>query len=242
MQFDPKLAEKVAKAAVPEVSGLSSTEADLVQSFVQVCSFLSQNPQSLSWRGRNVPDLGTQSGLEVLAQKYFAGYRASDFPGLPGTVPDAMVSEVMQAAYGYSAAECERIKLEHQHAMCAENCVGALLERYLDSVLRAYGWHWCCGDFVRAVDFLRPLPAGGWELLQIKNRDNSENSSSSAIRQGTLIQKWFRTYSRTGATNWANLPASMQGLGLSEDGFVQFVRRYLAKERQRLVAAQNSAV
>ena len=182
MQFDPKLAEKVAKAAVPEVSGLSGTVAGLVQSFVQVCSFLSQNPQSLSWRGRNVPDLGTQSGLEVLAQKYFAGYRASDFPGLPGTVPDAMVSEVMQAAYGYSAAECERIKLEHQHAMCAENCVGALLERYLDSVLRAHGWHWCCGDFVRAVDFLRPLPAGGWELLQIKNRDNSENSSSSSGR------------------------------------------------------------
>ena len=72
MQFDPKLAEKVAKAAVPEVSGLSGTEAGLVQSFVQVCSFLSQNPQSLSWRGRNVPDLGSQSGLEVLAQKYFA--------------------------------------------------------------------------------------------------------------------------------------------------------------------------
>ena len=153
-----------------------------------------------------------------------------------------MVSEVMQAAYGYSAAECERIKLEHQHAMCAENCVGALLERYLDSVLRAHGWHWCCGDFVRAVDFLRPLPAGGWELLQIKNRDNSENSSSSAIRQGTPILKWFRTYSRTGATNWANLPASMQGVGLSEDGFVRFVCQYLAHERQRWAAAQNSAV
>ncbi len=242
MQFNPKLAEQVAKAVAPAATGLSGSEAGLVQSFVQVCGFLSQNPQSLSWRGRQVPDWGTQMGLEALAQKYFAGYRASAFPSLPATVPDTMVSEVMQAAYGYSAAECERIKLEHQHAMCAENCVGALLERYLDSVLRAHGWHWCCGDFVRAVDFLRPLPAGGWMLLQIKNRDNSENSSSSAIRQGTPIQKWFRTYSRTGATNWSNVPAAMQGLGLSEAGFVQFVRQYLAQEQQRLVAAQNSAV
>lgn len=242
MQFDPILAQRVAKAVASAATAASGNETGLVQSFVQVCRFLSQNPQSLSWRGRNVPDLATQAGVEALAQKYFAGYRASDFPGRPGTVPDQIVSEVMQAAYGYSVAECERIKLDHQRAMCAENCVGALLERYLDSVLRAHGWHWCCGDFVRAVDFLRPLPAGGWELLQVKNRDNSENSSSSAIRQGTPILKWFRTYSRTGATNWANVPASMQGVGLSEDGFVQFVREYLAHERQRLAEAQNSAV
>lgn len=237
MQFNPKLAEEIAKAVAPATTELSGPEAGLVQSFVQVCSFLSQNPQSLSWRGRQVPDVTTPVGLEALARKYFTTYKASDFPALPSTVPDAMVSEVIQAAYGYSRAACERIKLEHQHAMCAENCVGALLERYIDSVLRPHGWHWCCGDFVRAVDFLRPLPAGGWELVQIKNRDNSENSSSSAIRQGTPIQKWFRTYSRTGATNWANLPTSMQGLGLSEDGFVQFVRQYLAQERQRLTRA-----
>ncbi len=224
--MDEVLAEQVARAVQAQVGG----DGARVPGFVQICRFLSEHPQSLSWRGQVKPDVATAPGLEALARKYFLASLASAFPGQPGTVPDSIVSEVMQAAYGYSAAECERIKLDHQRAMCAENCVGALLERYLDSVLGLHGWHWCCGDFVRAVDFLKPLPDGGWILVQVKNRDNSENSSSSAIRQGTDIQKWFRTYSRTGATNWPGLPTAMQGFGLSEEGFVQFVRRYLADE------------
>ncbi len=230
MLFDTERARQVAQTTW---AGAPTTPAQMA-AFVEICRFLSQHPDSLSWRGQRKPDVQTPAGLASLAGKYLAGWQASAFPGQPSTVPDAIVSEVMQAAYGYSAADCERIKLDHQRAMCAENCVGALLERYLNAVLHTHGWHWCCGDFVRAVDFLKPLPSGGWILVQIKNRDNSENSSSSAIRQGTEIQKWFRTYSRTGATNWDNLPPAMQGFGLNEAGFVQFVRRYLATEQQRL--------
>lgn len=228
--MDDMLAQQVAWAIQAEMGA----DGARVPAFVEICRFLSAHPQSLSWRGQAKPDVATAAGLEALARKYFAASLASAFPGQPGTVPDSIVSEVMQAAYGYSAAACERIKREHQHAMCAENTVGALLERYLDTVLQPHGWHWCCGDFVRAADFLKPLPEGGWLLVQVKNRDNSENSSSSAIRQGTEIQKWFRTYSRTGATNWSNLPGAMQGFGVSEAGFVAFVRRYLADERRRL--------
>jgi hypothetical protein len=140
----------------------------------------------------------------------------------------------MQEAFEYKKEDSERIKREHQNAMSAENCVGALLERYLDSVLRKHGWHWCCGDFVKAIDFISMDEQGGWLALQVKNRDNSENSSSSAIRDGTPIQKWFRSFSRTGATNWENLPSSTQGCGLSEAGFIAFVRRYLDSEKARL--------
>lgn len=117
--------------------------------------------------------------------------------------------------------------------MCAENCVGALLERYLDSVLRANGWHWCCGDFVKAIDFVGRNTDGSWLALQIKNRDNSENSSSSAIRNGTPIQKWFRSFSKTGLTNWGNLPELMQGYSLSEEGFISFARTYLELEVEK---------
>jgi len=133
----------------------------------------------------------------------------------------------MHAAYGYSLEDCEKIKLTHQQSMCAENAVGALLERYIDSVLRNYGWHWCCGSFVKAIDFIKRAENGNWYELQIKNRDNSENSSSSAIRNNTQIQKWFRTRSRTGETNWNKLPPLMQGHGLSEGGFRLFVETYL---------------
>jgi hypothetical protein len=71
---------------------------------------------------------------------------------------------------------------------------------------------------------------GRWDALQIKNRDNSENSSSSKVRAGTNIQKWFRSFSMTGATNWPNLPTLMQGYGLSEEGFNKYVEDYLHAE------------
>lgn len=208
-------------------------QQELITAFVEVCRFVSENPGSLSWRGNIKPNVKTQAGLERLAERYFMGYLCSDFPAQPGTVPDKTVSIVMEVAYGHPAQSCERIKVEHQQSMCAENCVGALLERYIDSVLRGHGWYWCCGAFVRAVDFIKKGNNGSWIVLQVKNRDNSENSSSSAIRNGTDIQKWFRTYSRTGQTNWHKLPPAMAGLGLSEDGFIAFVRRYLTEEQRR---------
>lgn len=211
-------------------------ERGLVVAFVEVCRFLSENPDRISWRGNAKPNVATQAGLERLAEKYFSAYRRSDFPAQPGTVPDQMVSIVMQVAYGHSAETSERIKIEHQQSMCAENCVGALLERYLDSVLRQHGWHWCCGEFIKAVDFIKKNNDGTWVSLQVKNRDNSENSSSSAIRNGTPIQKWFRSFSRTGDTNWNNVPAAMMRLGLSEERFIEFATQYLTQERTRLGA------
>lgn len=206
-------------------------EKGLDDSFVAVCSFLRDNPGNLSWRGKNKPSLDDSEGLELLAEKYFKGYRKSDFPASPGTIPDEMVSIVMQFAYGYSPADCERIKIEHQYSMCAENCVGALLERYIDSILRKEGWHWCCGNFVKSVDFISKNSDGLWLPLQIKNRDNTENSSSSSVRNGTQIQKWHRSFSKKSITNWNNLPPLMQGYNLSEDGFIEFVKNYLTNNK-----------
>jgi SinI restriction endonuclease len=85
------------------------------------------------------------------------------------------------------------------------------------------------GSIVKSVDFIKPpLPdADVWTVLQVKNRDNSENSSSSAIRKGTMIEKWFRTYSKTGKTNWSNFPDEQMRTDLSEVLFQAFVKNYL---------------
>lgn len=228
MTFNIKLAKQVAS----QYSDNQNSEKGLVESFSVICSFLADNPDRLSWRSRNnIPSVDTEDGLEMLAQRYFSAYRKSDFPTVPGTIPDQMVSIVMQEAYGYSVKQCEQIKIEHQHSMSAENCVGALLERYLDSVLRSHNWHWCCGDFVKAIDFVSKTDDNKWLALQIKNRDNSENSSSSAIRSGTQIEKWFRSFSKTGKTNWNGLPKLMQGYNLSEQGFIDFVKSYLREQK-----------
>lgn len=216
---------------VSDLSGEYTADEILQNSFKIILEYLITNPERLSWRGKQRPDLHTEPGIISLCSKYFNAYRKSDYPALPTTIPDHMVSIVMHVAYGYSLDDCEQIKVTHQQSMCAENAVGALLERYIDSVLRDYGWHWCCGSFVKAIDFIKKSENGEWFELQIKNRDNSENSSSSAIRNDTNIQKWFRTKSRTGETNWDNLPTLMQGHGLSEEGFQKFVMHYLKNNK-----------
>jgi len=60
--------------------------------------------------------------------------------------------------------------------------------------LIAYGWHCAWGETIRSVDFC----SEDGQLLQIKNRSNSENSSSSRVREGTNIIKWFRVNALTG--------------------------------------------
>ncbi len=229
MTFDIELARRIGVANSTE----AGNEIGLAESYANVCAYLADNPSSLSLSGKSKPDLKTEDGLIKLAGKYFSSFRSSNFPSTPNTVPDEMVSVVLQYAYDHPKQDCARIKLQHQQSMAAENCVGALLERYLDSVLRQYGWHWCCGSVVKAIDFVRKNNDDSWLSLQIKNRDNSENSSSSAIRKNTIIEKWFRTFSRTGKTNWDNLPPLMQGYGLSEDGFLQFVRTYLKNKKPK---------
>lgn len=230
-----KIAESVCK---------NDDERSLISSFVDVCSFLAEFPNELSWRTSKLspvkPDAKTEDGLMILANRYFEAYRRSDFPVEPSTIPDEMVSVIMERAYGYSYEECQKIKLEHQHAMCAENCVGNLLERYLDSELRQSHWSWCCGEFVKAIDFIGRNENNEWVALQIKNRNNSENSSSSAIRDGTRIQKWFRSFSkdtkkgRPSFTNWEKLPSLMQGYNLNEEDFKKFVVQYIKKEKTNI--------
>lgn len=77
--------------------------------------------------------------------------------------------------------------------MSAENNNGLILEEYLAHVLEKYGWIWCSGETVKAIDFVYLNEDKNESiLLQIKNKYNTENSSSSAIRKGTEIIKWNR--------------------------------------------------
>ncbi|MGF3065774.1 SinI family restriction endonuclease [Facklamia sp. P12950] len=102
----------------------------------------------------------------------------------------------------------------HAIYMSAENFNGAILEEYLSTILEPIGWIWCSGSVYRAIDFCL-LDYDDNEnnsvMLQVKNKYNTENSSSSAIRSGTTIIKWNRL-NRPDSTdlskpipNWENL-------------------------------------
>lgn len=203
--------------------------------FEVLVKFLRDNPDRLSLRNRSKSiQFELDEKIPELYESYIRATEQKLTLSRPTTIPDSAVSVILQQCCGFTPGQTEQIKVEHQLSMSAENLVGALLERYIAQVLEPHGWVWCAGDFVRAIDFIKYNKSTKlWEAVQIKNRDNTENSSSSAIRHGTTIEKWFRTYSkpskkRATNTNWENFPEVEFRDQLSEEGFLQFIRDYLA--------------
>lgn len=111
-----------------------------------------------------------------------------------GSCSDPAIQTIVQIAMNADEEFASRMSAYHNLFMSAENIQGNLLEEYISLAARPYGWIWCNGNVLRAVDF---CSSDGGVLLQIKNKSNTENSSSSAIRTGTTIEKWYRLGTRT---------------------------------------------
>lgn len=207
-----------------------SVDPSLADQFSIVGAFLMDNPSLVPRIPRHAEPFGSEAAFRHIGQRFADGRRPRR-PSEPSTIPDPVVSLVMREYFGLGDEFLAQIAREHSLSMGAEGIVGDLLERYIASVLDDQDWIWCSGESVRSVDFLRATQANDgsyvWESLQIKNRDNSENSSSSAIRNGTDIKKWFRSKSRTGDTMWSKFPVVGASNRLSESGFQAFVVSYL---------------
>lgn len=105
------------------------------------------------------------------------------------TCSDPALAKIVKIACSLDDDEIEEMEKAHNLFMSAENIQGELLEEYIAQNVEDYGWIWCSGNTLRAVDFCK---RDGSALLQVKNKNNTENSSSSAIRNGTKIEKWYR--------------------------------------------------
>lgn len=139
---------------------------------------------------------GTDNKPEVYMVRWVGAYRngiqniPSERKALPrSTCSDPIISTIVKVAKGLKEEEIKAAEINHILFMSAENVQGGLLEEYIASQVKAYGWLWCAGQVLRAIDFCN---SDGSLCLQIKNKYNSENSSSSSIREGTPIQKWYR--------------------------------------------------
>lgn len=146
-----------------------------------------------------------------------------------GTQHDPILDEIISARLPNITGDMESIRYGHRLSMSAENIAGSLLEEFIATELLKYQWHCCWGETMRSIDFCHE----NGKLLQIKNSDNSENSSSKTVRDGTPIEHWFRRFSKTGATNW---PALNELVGitdkqnyLSEESFKNFVRKVVSE-------------
>lgn len=214
------------------VKKMNEIDSDLTEKFEKLVLCLSMNPELAPKPKSESIQQGSREHIEKLAIS-FAKSREPKTPKTPSTVPDKMVSEILNIYYDVPRDQLEEAKMLHAESMGAENIIGDLLERYIASVIEPQGWVWCSGSTMKAIDFIcPPINNGGcWRLLQIKNRDNTENSSSSAIRAGTTIEKWFRTFSRKDGTNWGAFPCVTGRSHLSEEGFISFTNNYLGDLR-----------
>ena len=147
------------------------------------------------------------------------------------TVPDEIVKVLMAYHFDLEAEEASKMEAAHAIMMTLENLTGELLEEYLDFRLKDFGWMCAWGSTIRAVDFCHPTKG----MLQVKNSDNSENSSSSSIREGTDIQKWFRRFSRKkGEYNWSALVELTGCDSLSEYDFRKYSTEVLRRNPQAI--------
>lgn len=216
-------AELIAREEMLQIS------PELVDKFSYLIRFLAEYPETApALRGASAPAIGSAEYIKRQAMA-FSKNRKPEAPKPPSTTPDEMVSVILNGYFDVPRGDLDRVKREHQLSMGAESFVGKLLERYLASVLENHGWIWCCGALVKAVDFVKPPrdAENKWRMLQVKNRDNSENSSSSAIRNGTTIDKWHRTFSRRQGANWGAFPDEAMRPFISEVAFEKYVRSYL---------------
>ncbi len=174
-------------------------------------------------------NIGGKDDDEVLAirkwiLKYLGGKdgcASKRVSNLPGTVADPIIEEIISARLtNLEQEDLEKITYAHRLGMSAENILGLILEEYLAINLSPYGWHCAWGETVKSVDFVNE----DGRLLQIKNRSNSENSSSSTVRHGTEIDKWFRIKADRVEYMWSALNTICKTNHLSEESFVQFAR------------------
>lgn len=196
----------------------NQSSIDELNSFKTIYEFLIQHPGSATWKKKINLDLYNPEQVDALFKKYVSGksFKLSQ----PRTIIDKAVKTVLVYAYNFDISTVDELLLNHQYSMLAENQIGDLLEKYLASRLEPLGWVWCSGSIVNKIDFIK-YDGKEWVLLQIKNRESTENSSSSAIRNNTNIIKWFRL-SNKGVYCWNKFPES-QSTGLNEDDFLKFV-------------------
>lgn len=189
----------------------------------------------------NVGPLATKNVLEEYLKswgdRYFHAKIPSRHQGTASKSPyDVMVYKMLSYEVNYQLDENLARKM-HEMAMQSENLTGELLEEYINSKIAIYGWIWCKGPCMVATDFYYPKKPEIY--LQVKNKFNTENSSSSKIRTGTPIKKWNRLTSKRvpgtdqAVSNWEALraivfdqtgimPANRECL--SEEGFARFIK------------------
>ncbi len=224
--------EKCHDIAHKEAVSLGIIWDDAIKTVFQVC--LNDSERCPKIHGPSVEKI-----INNWINKYKKGYenRPSKAYGKPPqTLPDDIIDEMIKARIqSLSDDRLIEIRFAHRLGMSAENVLGRFLEEYLATKLKSYGWACAWGNTLKSVDFCHKNGA----LLQVKNRSNSENSSSNKIRTGTKIQKWHRVDANNGRYCWEDLEQRI-GAVVNEADFREFVIEAIIRNPSILSLDKNS--
>ncbi|OKH22257.1 SinI family restriction endonuclease [Chroogloeocystis siderophila] len=217
-------------------NAFSQVDQPLLQEHRIILTACYRNPGlSLTLKGET-PEFLAQSWL----QKYcysFENRISRRISQPPRTVADPIVDTIIKARLtGLTEKHLEQIKYAHRLSMSAENIQGLLLEEFLAEQLADYGWYCCWGEVIRHVDFCHI----DGSLLQVKNRSNSENSSSSRVRINQPIEKWHRVDAKTGLYKWSYFNTKYNTNRFSEENFILFVQKVLLANPSALALEANN--
>jgi hypothetical protein len=200
-----------------------------------VCKACCENPElapDMNARRKSTNRLSAEQSIKQWVINFKHGYdeRISvRHSKLPGTIPDCAISLIIETILPSNQnSHTHQLKIIHAHRLCmsAENILGLLLEEYLFTRLSNQGWAMAWGETIKHVDFCNEQGV----LLQIKNRSNSENSSSKRVREGKAILKWFRIDAEKGKDNWqelVNIVGGNKANQLTENNFQAFIKDVL---------------
>jgi hypothetical protein len=185
--------------------------------------------------------LTVTQAIEKWVNAHFKDYNnrpSQRISNLPGTKHDSALDIVIGGKLSHlTNDDLDVIKWAHRLGMSAENIFGTILEEYLSVRLAPHNWHCAWGSVLKAVDFV----SSNGEYLQVKSRNNTENSSSNKIRLGTDIKKWWRFHATNGSTNWPELNQKLGINILSEKDFKDFVLQLVENNPLAMAVEQDNS-
>ena len=147
----------------------------------------------------------------------------------PKTFPDLAVYEFLKENKNYSDEIIQNVIQYHYDAMGAENILGHFLEEFINENKEDDSWIWCSGSVIDKIDFIQKVESENkevsWRALQVKASSNTENSSSSEVRENTEILFWCRrNATKKNSQNWDKLQEFINNKNLNEENFLEFLR------------------
>jgi len=146
----------------------------------------------------------------------------------PATHSDNAVYEFLKVKKSYTNEIIKNVIKYHYDAMGAENIIGHYLEEFINENKGKENWIWCSGSVIDKIDFIQKINANKnvtWKALQVKASSNTENSSSSEVRENTEILFWCRrNATKKNSQNWEELREFISNDNLNEENFLEFLR------------------